>query len=530
MPSRRRFLAATGQALVGLVLGPVLVSAEEAARAIHRATRNTPMGAVGVRIRRFLDRPERAHDHPGRTRVALRPIAATPSRSLAETLVRYAPAPGFRESPLPRATLERLLHFTNGVTGKNAKGVRLRAAPSAGALYAGEVYVVAWRVAGLAPGLYAYAPLEEALVVLEPGVHGETVAGALEEPARARGASAAVLLTNVFGRYRGRYAHRGYRYALIDSGHMGENLRLAATSAGVAERGPLRFHDDRLNALVGVDGVAEAVCALHLLGNAAAEAPSGTERRVLIEAHRASAPLPEAVDDAPERYHAATRLVPAPAAEVEGKEDQGGEAPPGTSPEESERAEMAPNLPLPEPRRPAAHVEPMIELRRSTRRFLESPVALPDLAFVLEAAAGHPAWRRIPGLELRLIVHRVAGLEPGLYAVGADARGLVPLRRELLSEALVEACLGQAKAGTAALGIAAVADLARMSRARGDRAYRDLCLEAGGIAQRVYLAAEALGLSARNLAAFVDARLNELVGVEGRSRAVLHLTMLGAGD
>ncbi|NQZ60046.1 MAG: hypothetical protein HRT88_21555 [Lentisphaeraceae bacterium] len=40
-------------------------------------------------------------------------------------------------------------------------------------------------------------------------------------------AAAVVLLTNVFGRYTSRYANRGYRYALIDTGHIGENLRLA---------------------------------------------------------------------------------------------------------------------------------------------------------------------------------------------------------------------------------------------------------------------------------------------------------------
>ena len=42
---------------------------------------------------------------------------------------------------------------------------------------------------------------------------------------------AAILLSNVFERYSWKYANRGYRYALIDSGHIGENLRLAARSA-----------------------------------------------------------------------------------------------------------------------------------------------------------------------------------------------------------------------------------------------------------------------------------------------------------
>ena len=62
------------------------------------------------------------------------------------------------------------------------------------------------------------------------------------------------------------------------------------------------------------------------------------------------------------------------------------------------------------------------------------------------------------------------------------------------------------------------------------RLYRDLLLEAGAIGQRLYLAAEAAGLAARNLAAFVDDDLNRLVGLDGRREAVVHLTMAGPGD
>jgi len=522
MPSRRRFLALAAHGLAILLGAPALAWGRERARAIHRATRNTPMGALGVRIRRFLGRPERAHDHPGRRRLAMGPPAREPALALAEALQRYRPAPGFAGPPLPRATLERILHFTNGVTGSGPGGIRLRAAPSAGALYAGEAYVVAARVEDLEPGVYAYAPLENALVPLRPGQPEGELARALEEPGRARGAACAVLLTNVFARYRWRYANRGYRYALIDSGHIGENLRLAAASAGVAERAPLRFEDDRLNALLGVDGMEEAVCAVHLLGSERGS-PSASEPRPLVEAHRTGTPLPQAADDAPERYHAATRLVPA---RGDGAARRGPDA---ASPSETSQKTGA-VLPLPAARIPEARVERTIATRRSTRRFLDQPVAPADLAFVLEAAVAHPALRRLPGVELRLVLHRVEGLAPGLYRVPPDGRGLAPLRDEPMAEALVAACLGQEKAGSAALGIAAVADLGGAAEARGDRAYRDLCLEAGAIAQRVYLAAEALGLSARNLAAFLDDRLNELLGVDGRRRAVLHLTMLGPGD
>ena len=74
-----------------------------------------------------------------------------------------------------------------------------------------------------------------------------------------------------------------------------------------------------------------------------------------------------------------------------------------------------------------------------------------------------------------------------------------------------------------------VADIGAASVA-GDRLYRDQLLESGAIGQRLYLGAEAIGLSARNLAAFFDDSLNGLLGVDGRREAVIHLTMLGAGD
>jgi nitroreductase len=64
----------------------------------------------------------------------------------------------------------------------------------------------------------------------------------------------------------------------------------------------------------------------------------------------------------------------------------------------------------------------------------------------------------------------------------------------------------------------------------GERSYRDLLVEAGAIGQRVYLAAEATGLAARNLAAFRDDELNGLLGLDGRREAVIHLTMFGPGD
>ena len=64
--------------------------------------------------------------------------------------------------------VSQLLFAAQGITGKRGSRL-LRAAPSAGATYPIEVYVVVGRVRGLAPGIYHYLPREHALEVVRKG-------------------------------------------------------------------------------------------------------------------------------------------------------------------------------------------------------------------------------------------------------------------------------------------------------------------------------------------------------------------------
>jgi SagB-type dehydrogenase family enzyme len=509
---RRGFVQLVLGALGALALPGGAARAKAPSLAIHHITGNTRLGAIGRGLfaLRFAPPPKDTSDRP---RVALPEWPPGVSRGLATSVRERRPAPAFRGEQLPFATLARLLQQTNGVTGAFGSGpgaTRLRAAPSAGALYAGEVYVVAERVANLAPGLYYYDVLERALVRLREGHLLGELAQVVEEPSRLRGAAFAVILSNVFGRYTARYANRGYRYALIDTGHIAENLRLAAEAEGLGEAGFERFCDERLDALLGVDGRAEAACALSAVGLRGEPVAVKPARR-LVEADPRAALAP---GRSFLRYHAASRLV------VPDGEGAGASASPDAA--GGEATPTAPAAIALEPRADTTlSVEAAIRARRSALLFREEAIAGGDLALALDLAQRPHA----PDLELHVAVHRVNGVPPGLYA--SEGARLLLRRGGDLRAPLVDACLGQEKAGEVAAAFFVVARPAEVAARKGPRSYRDLLVESGRMAQRLYLAAEAMGLAARNLAAFRDAELNALLGFGEDGRVVLHLTLLG---
>jgi SagB-type dehydrogenase family enzyme len=521
---RRGFLRVLGS-LMALLSGRASAAPVAAEPEIHRGTRNTAWGALGGwRLKGKPGLPYK--QYPGKSLVAL-PEPADSGLSLAEVLRAYTPARTFASEPLSISELGALLHHTNGVTDSALidRAVQRRAAPSAGALYSGEVYVIAQQVRGLEAGLYNYAVAQHRLVRLREGPLLEKLADSLEDSVTVKHAAAAIVLSNVFGRYTHRYANRGYRYALIDSGHIGENLRLTGSALGLADVSPLRFWDDSLNELLGLDGRSEAVCALHLVGReGAAKQAEARAIEPSFEEKQKSAPLETAIQSASliERFHEASKLQPA------NKTAADSTAPAMHSKHSDlEKAEL---VELPSPTPSAMRVTSAIRKRRSARAFDPLPVSPADLSFVLQAAQGNLALERAAGVELDLVVHAVVGVEPGVYRYQPASHQLAAIRKGELRKEMVAACLRQAKAGSAAVGFVMAARLDTARSGLGGRRYRDLLIESGAIGQRIYLSAEAVGLAARNLAAYQDDRFNELLGLKSRGLAALHLTMLGNGD
>lgn len=266
----RRSLLVAGAAGAGLATGWVArglgVGAPppggDLGQAYHRASGpgvEDLLGAVVDWGARPADEPR----YPGSPRIPL-PTAELPVGGVGAA-VRVDDALRARRSRRSWAERDLTLDELGWILWATAglSGAGLRTAPSAGAAQALEQYVVVKRVEGLEPGVYWYEPRTHDLVAVRPGrFDGDLLLAALGQGFVAS-APATVAVAAVFQRLRWRYRERAYRYALLEAGHAGQNLYLAAEAAGLATCAVGAFLDGSANGLLGLDGEAEAVLCLY---------------------------------------------------------------------------------------------------------------------------------------------------------------------------------------------------------------------------------------------------------------------------
>ena len=135
-----------------------------------------------------------------------------------------------------------------------------RPCPSAGALCPIELYWFALNVAGLAAGLYHYNPAGHYLEALRTGDPWEGMKSSLStvQARQVRRSACVMILMGVFPRSCINYGVRGYRFVLLEAGHIAQNALLVVAAQGLAAFLNGGFHDDALHSLLDVDGTEEA--------------------------------------------------------------------------------------------------------------------------------------------------------------------------------------------------------------------------------------------------------------------------------
>ncbi len=164
-----------------------------------------------------------------------------------------------------------LLWATQGVRLANTeKNSSRRTVPSAGSRHPYETYVRVARVEGIAPGLYRYLPLSNGLLFLDdrPSLREELYVLTDRED---WAADAPVFFLWSCVPYRGewRYHTMAHKSMLLDAGHIGQNLYLAAEAMGCGACVLGGYWQEGADRFCGVDGEDEFVAYLASVGRVA---------------------------------------------------------------------------------------------------------------------------------------------------------------------------------------------------------------------------------------------------------------------
>lgn len=171
----------------------------------------------------------------------------------------------FYDQPILLKELSQLLYSSAGITGRN-KMLDLRSAPSAGALYPIEIYLLVNNVSGLPKGIYHYSVSEHALELLKKGDFRNKAEYAVMEQPGVKEASVVFIFTAIPARTTTKYDLRGWRYIYMEVGYISENLYLQATSLGLLTTAMGAFYDDEVNKLLGLDVRKEMALHIQILG------------------------------------------------------------------------------------------------------------------------------------------------------------------------------------------------------------------------------------------------------------------------
>ena len=156
-------------------------------------------------------------------------VESLSSLSLEEALQKRRSVREFRRGSLSLDEVAQLLWAAQGITRQEL----LRTAPSAGALYPLELYLVAGQVKGLPAGLYRYSPERHDLQHVADGDSRRALAAAALDQAWVRQAPAVLVITGVYARSAVKYGQRAQRYTHIEVGNVAQNVYLQATALGL---------------------------------------------------------------------------------------------------------------------------------------------------------------------------------------------------------------------------------------------------------------------------------------------------------
>lgn len=430
-------------------------------------------------------------------------------------------------APLTVVSVAALMELSFGLSAWKEIGPdrwAVRCNPSSGNLHPTEAYMLACDVPGLPDGVHHYDSRTHAL--------------AHRCGTRHSGGRLWIGLSSILWREAWKYGERALRYCELDIGHAIGALEAAAAVLGWRPVLLDQLDSATVASLIGTDRTADF------------EGVEGEEAELIL-----------AIDTDPATETSANPPIPGSATHWHGTANLLDPHPMYRWPViadaavasrgRSARASIAETVRAPLSPAPAALAASIILGRRSAQRY-DRNYTMPLECFARILDISRP--RSSSSLDLILFVHSVEGVEPGLYALpryDADAQAnlksaldpaflweplavlpdVIPLRRLVLADCrkVVRALTcHQAIAADACMTLCLLSDFAAPIESNPWR-YRALHWEAGRLGQRLYLEAEAAGLSGTGIGCFLDDEIHRLLGIETTDRQALYHFAIGRG-
>jgi SagB-type dehydrogenase family enzyme len=398
------------------------------------------------------------------------------------------------------AFLSQLLFYSASISASKrvpSTGYRyaLRVNPSSGNLHPTEFHFITRGLKQWPDGLYHYRPSSH--------MAEQRAIGDFEMQSIAGPAPIVFILTGIAWREAWKYRDRAYRYCLLDIGHAWQALALAAQAIGCESLALADFPDDEVARFCRLSEDEWPMLILELRGKSI-PVQEPEHRETVWYGGRANQ-LSEETIAYPriEEIHSATKAI---------KLDSRAE-PAATGTGETK---------LPAPASSTIPFGEVARMRRSALDFLggSQSMSFAQLSAILSTTS--PNF-----IQLYLYAHRVDGLHQGVYRYSPERAELEQIKSGDQRVAAAGLSLGQDLAGNACVAFSMIGDLDRAVRMHGDRGYRRVHFEAGAIGQRLYLAAEALGLGATGIGAFFDDEVHRYLNLTPEQGQVVYHFAIG---
>ncbi len=381
-----------------------------------------------------------------------------------------------------------------------------RTVPSAGGLYPCHLYLMAQGVSGLETGLYYCDMIQERLGLIQSVDSDKST---LQPPA------VSLFVTAQFYTSAWKYRDRAFRYMLLDAGHLIENCCLAFKAFGYAPFVHVDFEDDTISQVLSLDTAREVPLSVITLNRT-------------LKLPVCSGPAAVSANPAPPRFSSSflktaydaghKKASPSPGQKTEDKK-------------ELEKGGPAISIPEPVPGQGTLSFSEAVERRRSSRNYQAASVSKESAVSLLAMAMGSGkagAEEGLPetGLGVGICCERLDGIDDGFYLFSEKKSAFVLQRTGKFHRYLAQVCLDQHWMAKAAIQFVFMADLHQLELQWGARGYRYLLIEAGRIAQRIYLGAEEQELGCCAVGALYDREAQELFDLDQRT-ALFYVVTVG---